>query len=134
MTIVSYRPKSLALLALSLVLICSLAPVALQAQKKAQPQKKAKELRIDEVTVRDGSNRVTTKQGFEFVSAGKNRVTVRRANADTTQTPSIKGSYICACTSDNTGVGLCEMQQPSSTGVVCSGVKCTTCVLQITVK
>ncbi len=134
MTIINHRARSLALLALGLLLVCSFASAALQAQKKEQTQKKAKELRIDEVTTRDGSNGATAKQGFEFVNAGKNRVTVRSANADTTQAPpSIKGSYNCACSVAEVN-GTCEMQRLSRRKVVCKPVSCDTCILQVTVQ
>lgn len=133
MTII-YRARSLTLLALGLLLVCSFASVALQAQKKEPPQKKAKELRIDEVTARDSSNGATAKQGFEFVIAGKNRVTVRSANADTTQEPpSIKGSYNCACSFEEKE-GTCELQRTSPKRIVCKSVSCKTCILQVVVR
>lgn len=131
MVSISYKPKFLALLALSLFLAGSLASVEPQAQKKEQPQKKGKELKIEEVTVREGSKAAAAKEGFEFVSAGKNRVTVRRVSVNTAEPPpSVKGSYICAC-QDIRG-GNCVMERTSPRRVVCKPSGCTNCQITVT--
>src|SRR5437016_4472737 len=72
----------------------------------ANSQKKGK--RIEEVTVRESTNKVKCKTGYEFVRVSKNEVSVRSAGSRVkTNGDVIIGSNQCSCT-DTTGNGTCD--------------------------
>src|ERR1043166_1240077 len=90
-----------------------------------------KEKRIEEVTVREGTNKVKCKTGYEFVRVSTNEVTVRSVGArgKTQEGPVITGSYHCRC-NDTTGNGSCDGEMVKGF-FVCVPQGCKSCKLTI---
>lgn len=105
------------------------ASAAQNANDNANSQKKEK--RIEEVTVREGTNKVRCKSGYEFVRVSKNEVTVRSAGSRVkTKEGTINGAYKCEC-SDTTGNGTCDGEMIGGGAFACVPQGCKTCKLII---
>jgi hypothetical protein len=115
------------------------APVALQdkltqaantiqkAGEDASPQKK--EVRIEDVTVREGDQKVRVKPGFEFVRVSRNEATVRMASAPTKGSHEVVlGSYRCSCNDSGNSTGYCDGENYKDL-FVCVPQGCRTCKL-----
>lgn len=122
-------------LSVALVVVAALAALAILPRALAQSaQKKAK--RIEEVTVREGANKVRVKSGFEWVKKGGNNFAVRSLEKDIKEPqPPIGGDFECKCTQRESRLrrGKCvtELIGTTLTCRTCSDCKCDECSLSL---